>query len=196
MAPETILMMQNSTIFTDDNIGNRLGLVPFRMDARKFKFRPTNNRSDQPEYAAVFNLQITPTKSVALSKSFQTRNAPKLPNVNVYSGDLKWQRLPAHKKDMRDWEMPRPVSDKILLATLLAAQELTLRVHVVKGIGKDHAKFSPVSTATFRPVPDVRLLRPVRGAEAEKLQGLMTRGVIAVSDKPGTILCVFCHLLK
>lgn len=37
-----------------------------------------------------------------------------------------------------------PVEDNILIAKLRPGQEIDLALHAVKGIGADHAKFSPV----------------------------------------------------
>jgi DNA-directed RNA polymerase I and III subunit RPAC1 len=44
---------------------------------------------------------------------------------------------------------PRPVNSDILLAKLRPGQEIELRCHCAKGIGQDHAKFSPVGKLTF-----------------------------------------------
>ena len=38
----------------------------------------------------------------------------------------------------------KPVHDDILIAKLRPGQEMDIKVHCVKGIGSDHAKFSPV----------------------------------------------------
>lgn len=37
-----------------------------------------------------------------------------------------------------------PVYDDILLAKLQPCHEIDIKVHAVKGVGKDHIKFSPV----------------------------------------------------
>ena len=55
-------------------------------------------------------------------------------------------------------------------------------LHAVKGIGSDHAKFSPVATATYRLMPEIQLLEPVRGALAEKLKECFSPGVIEVEE--------------
>ena len=43
----------------------------------------------------------------------------------------------------------KPVHNDILVAKLRPGQELDIRMHCVKGIGQDHAKFSPVGKYQF-----------------------------------------------
>lgn len=49
-----------------------------------------------------------------------------------------------NQKDMFTSEMVGPVHDDILLAKLRPGHELDIKLHAMKGIGRDHAKFSPV----------------------------------------------------
>ena len=72
----------------------------------------------------------------------------------------------------------------------------------VKGVGSDHAKFSPVgmfinvkclcflflscsATASYRLLPHITLLRPVVGKKADKLASCFPEGVIQVVNKKG-----------
>lgn len=55
---------------------------------------------------------------------------------------------------------PRAVNPKILLAKLRPGQEIHLEMHAIKSVGKDHTKFSPVATATYRIMPHIQLLKP------------------------------------
>lgn len=52
-------------------------------------------------------------------------------------------------------------------------------------LGKDHAKFSPVATASYRLLPEITLLEPVEGEKAERLQRCFFRGVIDLEDSNG-----------
>lgn len=55
-----------------------------------------------------------------------------------------------------------------------------MKLLAVKGIGKDHAKFSPVSLASYRLLPEIRLLKEVKGRDAHLLQKCFTPGVIGI----------------
>ena len=64
-------------------------------------------------------------------------------------------------------------------------QEIDVRCHAVKGIGKDHAKFSPVATASYRLLPEIRLTQTVEGADAGRLRDCFSPGVIQVVNQNG-----------
>jgi len=48
-----------------------------------------------------------------------------------------------------------PVFDDILIAKMRPGQEIEMKLIAGKGIGKDHAKFSPVATASYRLLPTI-----------------------------------------
>jgi DNA-directed RNA polymerase I and III subunit RPAC1 len=52
----------------------------------------------------------------------------------------------------------------------------------VKGIGKDHAKFSPVATAYYRLMPEITLLKEIRGEKAKQLVELCPMKVFDIED--------------
>ena len=56
-----------------------------------------------------------------------------------------------------------PCDPDILLAKLRPGQEISLRAHCVLGIGSDHAKFSPVATASYRLLPVIDIKEPITG---------------------------------
>ena len=71
-------------------------------------------------------------------------------------------------------------------SSLFTGHELDIKLYAVKGYGRDHAKFSPVATAFYRLLPEIRLLKPVTGEAAERLQSCFSPGVIEVkTDKDG-----------
>jgi DNA-directed RNA polymerase I and III subunit RPAC1 len=110
---------------------------------------------------------------------------------HVYSGDMVW--APQGEQAQR-WKHAniRPVFDDILIAKLRPGQEIELECHAIKGIGKDHAKYSPVATASYRLYTDIELLEPVYDELAEELVHLYEPGVFELvptdptEDAPGT----------
>ena len=66
-------------------------------------------------------------------------------------------------------------------------------MHAVKGIGKDHAKFSPVgelpihyssnqlATASYRLLPTIQILSPIVNDDAEKFVACFPKGVARVT---------------
>lgn len=54
---------------------------------------------------------------------------------------------------------PSAVHSDILLAKLRPGQTIQLEAHATKGIGKEHAKWSPVATAWYRLQPEVHMLQ-------------------------------------
>jgi len=48
-----------------------------------------------------------------------------------------------------------PVFDDILISKMRPGQEFEMKLIAGKGMGKDHAKFSPVSTASYRLLPTI-----------------------------------------
>lgn len=53
-------------------------------------------------------------------------------------------------------------------------------MHAVKGIGADHAKFTPVATASYRLLPTITITSPILGASAHKFAACFPPGVISV----------------
>jgi len=87
---------------------------------------------------------------------------------HVYSGDMVW--MPQGDQAERFPDGIRPVHEDILLAKLRPGQVLELEAHGRKGNGRDHAKYSPVATASYRLMPVVELVQPVYDDLVDLLQ--------------------------
>lgn len=62
---------------------------------------------------------------------------------SVYSSQIKWQPIGNQASIHKEADIG-PVHGKILISKMRPGHELDLELVAVKGIGKDHAKFSPV----------------------------------------------------
>jgi DNA-directed RNA polymerase I and III subunit RPAC1 len=72
----------------------------------------------------------------------------------------------------------RSTNPDILLAKLRPGQAINATLHCHKSSGADHAKFSPVATASYRLLPEIRILSPILGDDARKFARCFPRGVV------------------
>jgi hypothetical protein len=73
---------------------------------------------------------------------------------------------------------------------LVPAQTIQLEAHCIKGIGKDHAKWSPVSTAWYKLLPEVAILNKVGRPVGPRSKGPgpnKTLGRMAAFGKMATV---------
>lgn len=98
----------------------------------------------------------------------------------VYARDVVFEPYGKQKQIYKD-DPVRCTNPGILIAKLRPGQEIDVIMHAIKGVGKDHAKFSPVATASYRLLPLITLKEPVEGDAAEKLAKCFPKGVIEVT---------------
>lgn len=106
---------------------------------------------------------------MATEQKLNSSNSGPYINSHIYSRDLIWIPKNDEQKKRFANNIPAPVHDDILIAKLRPGQEIELIVHCIKGIGKDHAKFSPVSTASYRLLPKIVIKEPIMNEDAEIL---------------------------
>lgn len=182
MAFEKVHIYNNTSIIQDEVLAHRLGLIPLRADPRLFEYKGENAADEGTEQDTLeFKLKVKCTKRKDTKDTSRFENLYE--NHNVYSGQIKW--LPKGKQAglVRECEVG-PVHDNILISRMRPGHEIDLKLLAVKGIGKDHAKFSPVSTVYYRLLPEIKLNRKVSGSDAELLKSCFSPGVVGI-DKHG-----------
>lgn len=100
---------------------------------------------------------------------------------NVYTGMMKWVPSGQQKSKYKGKE-PRPVLDDILLVKLRPGQMVDLHCFARKGVGADHAKYSPVATASYRLLPHIILREPIPLEDQEKFKSCFAPGVIELEN--------------
>lgn len=103
-------------------------------------------------------------------------------NLNVYSRDLEWEPLGEQKETFPDGIAP--VDRDILIAKLAPSQKIEATLYCRKGIGKDHAKFSPVAGCFYRHLTTVDFVEdnPLTDEEIEKLKTCFPKGHFQFPD--------------
>ena len=99
----------------------------------------------------------------------------------VMSSDLEWK--PQGDQDETWAHAPlRPVYLDIPIAKLRPGQEIHLTAFCEKNIGKEHAKWSPVATATYRLMPAISFKQEVSGDLARELVSKCPMNVFDIED--------------
>ncbi|KAI8393375.1 RNA polymerase I 140 kDa subunit [Radiomyces spectabilis] len=182
MAIEKVYIMNNTSIIQDEVLAHRLGLIPIKADPQHFEYK-SDEEGPTDLNTIVFKLKKKCERNPDASPD-ETDPAVKYINSAVYSGDLVWE--PKGDQAERFKEAPiRPVLDDILIAKLRPGQEVDMELHCHKGVGQEHAKWSPVGTASYRILPEITILKPITGDDAYKFQKCFPEGVVDVVEENG-----------
>jgi DNA-directed RNA polymerase I and III subunit RPAC1 len=179
VAIETVYIRDNTSMIQDEVLAHRLGLIPIKADPRKFE--PIVNPNEYTDTnTLVFNLTVTCEHNPDGKDS--ENEDEKYINSKVYSHHLEWNPQGQQQQQMAD---VRPVFEDILIAKLRPGQTIDVVCYCQKGVGKDHAKYSPVSTAAYRLLPKIEFLEEITGAKAKELVDICPMKVYDIEDLGG-----------
>lgn len=175
VAIEHVYIWNNTSIIQDEVLSHRLGLVPLAVDPSKLTFKLDDEANDQN--TVVFNLKAECRKKGGSKEGT-------MEGRYVYSSQLEWDPKGDQSETMAD-KPPRPVNLDIVLAKLAPGQSMEMELHCEKGIGKDHAKFSPVATASYRLLPHIEILKMIPEPLIPKLISCFPEGVLERGGEHG-----------
>ncbi len=180
MAIETVFVHDNSSVMHDEMLAHRLGLVPLLIDPAPFKIWRKGNKVT-PQNTVKFRLEVACEHAVSGPRDTHAPSETLYENSKVLTKSLEHVPMPRQERLLRG-ETPRPVHDDLLLTKLRPGQAIHIEMNATKGIGREHAKWSPVATASYRMLPEVTIRRPVRGTEAAELKDLCPMDVFDIED--------------
>ena len=139
----------------------------------------TNDRN-----TAIIKLSKVCTYKEGVNRKTETDPLKLYNNAHVYAHDLEYVPTTDYQKSTFSEENGpiRPVNPDILIAKLRPGQEIQAEMHAVKSIGQDHAKWSPVATASYRLLPTITITQPILGADAKKFARCFPKGVIGLEE--------------
>ena len=189
LAIEKVFVQNNTSVMVDEVLAHRLGLIPITgstagLDWMKW-WHPGHKELNIPESertdynTIVLELQVE-CKHNPSAGTGESDPSKKYINSNVYARDISWSPMGQQKIKFADGPI-RPANPDILINKLRPGQILDIVMHAHKGKGGDHAKFSPVATATYRLMPTIQILKPILGLDAIKFQSCFPPGVIDVA---------------
>ncbi|XP_010248372.1 PREDICTED: DNA-directed RNA polymerases I and III subunit RPAC1 isoform X2 [Nelumbo nucifera] len=167
MAIEKVLIANNTSVVQDEVLAHRLGLIPIKVDPRLFEYMSENDTPNEKN-TIVFKLHV--------------KCKIKGPRLTVKSDELKWLSNGSELPLEMESHTSDPASKQKTYTAFTCSQEIELEAHAVKGMGKTHAKWSPVSTAWYRMLPEVVLLQEVEDEMAEELVKKCPVNVFDIED--------------
>ncbi|PLW36490.1 hypothetical protein PCANC_19254 [Puccinia coronata f. sp. avenae] len=187
VAVEDVFVWNNTSLVHDEVLAQRLGLVPLKIDPRIIDMRTDEGATDLN--TIVFKLVVNCRRNPNVPKT--EKDPCKLyHNSLVTTESLEWEPK-GDQMDMFGSAPPRAVQNDIVLVKMRPGQEIRAEMHCVKGIAKDHAKFSPVATASYRLLPHIVIHEPIPEPDCEKFQACFSPGVIDIVTTPsGAKTCV------
>lgn len=189
IAIETVFVHDNSSIMPDEMLAHRMGLVPLNVDPRRLEMRQSKDSKPTSKDTLKFRLRAQCTRNTSTAPKDNIAPPDKLYlQSTVASGGITYVPFPAAAADLDQLtdlgllETPKPVHDDIVLVKMRPGQKVHLEMDAVKGIGRDHAKFSPVATASYRMLPEVKLKTKLDGSIAQQLVEKCPMNVFDIED--------------
>jgi DNA-directed RNA polymerases I and III subunit RPAC1 len=175
-------------VLADEVLAHRLGLIPLRgsvsgLDLTDVFLKPDEDNNivgSQPaDYnTVIMRLHVECTYDESADKN-ERDPKKRFHNSDVYARNLTFDPVGRQVERFKD-DPVRPVNPEVLIAKLRPGQVIDMDLHCIKGLGMDHAKFSPVATATYRLLPKIDIIKPILGIEADKFQKCFPEGVIGI----------------
>lgn len=188
LAIEQVFVSNNTSVLADEVLAHRLGLIPLRgsvsgLDATDVFLKADEDNgivgSQPADYnTIILRLQVDCTYDESADED-ERDPKKRFHNSHVYARNLEF--VPVGRQAQRFKDDPiMPVNPDILIVKLRPGQVIDMELHCIKGLGIDHAKFSPVATASYRLLPKIDILQPILGVDARKFQECFPKGVIGI----------------
>ncbi|KAI9507811.1 DNA-directed RNA polymerase [Russula earlei] len=180
IAIEYVYVWNNTSVMVDEVFSHRLGLIPLNVDPALLEMKASPSDQATDRNTIVFKLEIECTRNTAAPRDSKDP-AVLYNNSEVLAGHLQW--IPqGEQADVFIAHPPAPTVPGTVLVKLRPGQAIEMEMHAVKGLGKDHAKFSPVATASYRLLPHIILdeANPVPPHLATRFRDCFSPGVINV----------------
>lgn len=145
VAIDLVEIVENSTVLCDEFIAHRLGLIPLVSDSASDYMLPS-------EYMGEDEAKINVHLSLAVKCS--SDHTLDVTTNHLVCTDSKFSPVNFHRIESESNKQEPP---GVLIVKLRKNQELVVNCIARKGIGKDHAKWSPVATAVYKCEPEISL---------------------------------------
>lgn len=163
MAVHNVSIYENNTVFPDEYLAHRLGLIPLDVNPEYFNFF-----NDEETFDNVLTFKINKTATEE--------------NTNLLSNDIEF--VPIEGQDQFNFSFV----PNVLICQMVPGNQINMTFKAIKGRGKDHTKWSPVSLCSYRLMPRIVLEKDFFGEEAIELQKCFSPGVIDIINNKAVVV--------
>ncbi|KAK4162553.1 DNA-directed RNA polymerase [Cladorrhinum sp. PSN259] len=184
LAIDQVFIYNNKSVIQDEVLASRLGLIPFTGGREGLRdFMKWRAKADEPKDYDTIGLELKVKCEHNPDASPDEKDPTKLyTHAHVYAKDIVFLPQGRQVEYFSGENAIRPVNPDILIAKLRPGQEIDVKMHMIKGVGSNHAKFSPVATASYRIMPVINITQPILDKDAEKFQKCFPAGVIGLEQ--------------
>ncbi|KAG9236019.1 RNA polymerase Rpb3/RpoA insert domain-containing protein [Amylocarpus encephaloides] len=187
VAIERVFIYNNSSVIQDEVLAARLGLIPLKgskagiIDFLKWWTKPAEGEpegstsNDLNTIRLKLNVGCTRNKDAAPG---ETDPFKAYHNAHIYAKDIEFVPFGHQVEIFGSEHAVVPTNPNILIAKLRPGQCIDIEMDAIKGVGRDHAKYSPVAPASYRLLPTITITQPILGTDAEKFARCFPQGVI------------------
>lgn len=175
MAIEYVDIEINDSPMHDEVLVHRISLLPIRADAANFDLCMKREDLQVGKNCLEFTLDFTAT----------TKQMTGDGSCHILSKHLQLVPTASNTDSSEEDEDEKlgMLHDDIMIMKLKPGQRLRLKCYAVRGIGAKHTKFSPVSTASYRSTPSVKIITPLPDKKmAKALVEVCPRRVFDIED--------------
>jgi DNA-directed RNA polymerases I and III subunit RPAC1 len=153
----------------DEVFAHRLGMIPLNVDPALIETKENPNDQATDRNTIVFKLKVDCTRNLLAPRDC-TDSAALYNNSEVLARDLQWEPQ-GEQLEIFAKRPPAPTIPETVLVKMRPGQGVEMEMHAVKGLGKDHAKFSPVGTCAPGPSP-LTLAQTVESGLVQQLRAI------------------------
>lgn len=164
IAIHNVSIRENDTVFPDEYIAHRLGLVPIDVDPSVLEY---NDGDANASNVLNFKLNVKNTTNDVQC---------------LYSDQIIWTPMEGQE------HLLVSVKPGVLICKMAPGNIIDMDLSAEKGVGKTHAKWSPVSLCSYKIMPRIVLEKEFYGEVAVELQACFSPGVIEIIDNKAVVV--------
>ena len=162
LAVHEVIIHMNTSVLYDEELALRLSLIPLTADPSEIDILGKCRDIEKLDLSELVDC------TARLRLKVKNNSSDKI--ITVYSGDIK----PIDKKSVR------PIYDNIPIVKLGPGQEVDVEIIAKVGKGKDHAKWMPVATLGYKPIPIIRVTKSGECVECDACVKACPKGILKI----------------